>query len=98
MLTDENLILERNGGISGRQRIYRFPNGHGLSLVNGYALHHYPFAWEAAVLKDVTPDGGRFEINYDTPLTDDVMVFGTDDEANEFIAKAASYFAELGHA
>jgi tRNA(Phe) wybutosine-synthesizing methylase Tyw3 len=51
-------------------------------------LHHYPFAWEAAVL-DV--DGS---LRYDTPLTSDVEVFTTDEEANDFIRRAKFYFHE----
>lgn len=88
-LTSKNLIVEHPHPIGiGVQRIYRFPSGYGLSLVNTPILHSYPFAWEAAVLKDVSPNGGRFELTYDTELTDDVEVFMSDEEANEFIERA----------
>jgi len=89
MLTNEYLLKER-AHLEGTQRLYEFPNKWGLSLVNSKMLHAYPFAWEAAVLN---PAGN---LDYSTPLTDDTEVFMSDDEANDFIEKAKSYF--LGEA
>ena len=91
MLTNDHLLVERlhPGWVGGVQRLYRFKSGYGLSVVNSPMLHAYPFAWEAAVLKDVSEDGNKFELTYDTPLTSDVEVFSSDDEANEFIKRAA---------
>ncbi len=90
MVTDKDLLLERPHPLGfGIQRIYRFKSGMGVSLVNAKMLHGYSFAWEAAVLKGVQ-DNGDFEgLDYTTPLTSDVEVFMTDEEANAFIAKAA---------
>lgn len=96
-LTDENLLLERQH-LSGVQRLYRFKNGAGLSLVNASILHSYPFEWEAAVLKGVTPEGAFKGLDYSTPLTGDVEVFQSEKEANEFIAKAAALFASEAYA
>lgn len=94
MLTDKNLILERPhpSGFGGVQRIYRFNNGNGLSLVNSSMLHSYPFAWEAAVISGVKENGDFKDLNYDTELTSDVEVFSSDDEANAFIEKAEKLF------
>ena len=97
MLTDENLLLNRphpSPFIGGEQRVYRFPCGNGLSVINGAMLHSYPFAWEIAVVTEVKDDGRFGHLTYDTPLTQDVEVFMDDDEANAFIEKAAAYFAE----
>lgn len=92
-LTNRHLLLERpHPSLDGVQRIYLFNAGYGLSLVNSPKLHSYPFAWEAAVLKDIDKDGNFGGIIYHTPLTSDVEVFKTDDEANAFIQKAAEYF------
>jgi hypothetical protein len=87
-LTDKYLERERPH-LNGVQRLYKFASGFKLSLVNSPMLHAYPFAWEAAV---IGPDG---DITYSTPLTDDVEVFQSDDEANAFIERAA---AEIGGA
>lgn len=90
-LTETNLVQERSH-LDGVQRLYR-DGRYGLSLVNGPMLHGYDFAWEAAVLDYGSADGGRFNLTYETPLTNDVEVFSTDDEANAFIARAFDWFA-----
>lgn len=81
MLTDKYLVKERDH-LDGIQRIYKFPSGYGLSLVNAPVLHSYSFAWEAAVLSP------KNDLDYTTPLTSDVEVFNTDDETNAFIERA----------
>jgi hypothetical protein len=80
----------RTSSIGGEQRIYRWGD-YGLSLINSPMAHSYPFAWEAAVIK-FEGDGDKFSLNYETPLSDDVEVFSTVKETNEFIAKARDYF------
>ena len=87
MLTNEHLEVERSNSIGGVQRLYKFPNGWGLSLINSPMAHAYRYAWEAAVL---APDG---DIDYSTPLTADVEVFATDEDTNAFIHRARRYFA-----
>ena len=87
--------MERPNAIGGVQRLYRFPSGYGLSAINSPMAHSYPFAWEIAVLKNVTEDGKHGGCCYDTPLTSDVEVFDTADEANKFIRRAA---LEIGEA
>lgn len=84
-LTSTGLIEERQH-MDGVQRLYKLPNGYGLSLVNATILHSYRFAWEAAVL---TKTGNS--LDYDTPLTNDVEVFMSDKEANDFIMKAIAW-------
>ena len=79
MLTNENLESQKKH-LGGVQRIYKIGK-YKLSLVNAPVLHSYPFAWEAAIIKDGNLD-------YSTPLTSDVEVFETETEANEFIQKA----------
>lgn len=96
MITDDFLLVERrhpNKALGGVQRIYRFPNGNGLSLVNSSSLHPFPFAWEVAVLENVSEDGKKFTITYDTELTEDVEVFETEEDTNEFIERAIALFA-----
>lgn len=92
MLKDDFLVTERPHPLGGIQRIHRFPDGHGLSIVNSPMLHAYPFAWECAVLENVSEDGNSFELTYDTDLTSDVEVFDTDQEMNSFIDRAITLF------
>ena len=87
MLTSEDLLVERAHLGGGVQRIYRFKGtSYGLSLVNSPTLHVYPFAWEAAVLR--FDDDGDWLLDYSTPLTNDVVVFDSEQEANKFINRA----------
>ncbi len=82
-LTTKWLEKETDHPAGGKHRIYRFPNGWGLSLINGKIMHAYPYAWEAVVLN---PDQW---ISYETALGDEEHVFATDDETNAFIERAA---------
>ena len=49
----------------------------------------FPFAWEIAVIEW---KGEGFKLDYSTPLTRDVEVFPTDEEANNFIRRAKELF------
>ncbi len=100
MLPTECLIIDgtHRGGLGGRQLIYRFKDGHGLSVVNSPLLHNYPFAWEIAVLENVSEDGNKFSLTYDTSLTTDVEVFQTETAAAAFIRKAIALFQEKSNA
>lgn len=93
-ITNDNLLLERphHSKLGGVQRIYRFANGMGLSVVNTPMLHSYPFAWEIAVIKGVDDNGNGFDLVYDTPLTNDVEVFYTDIDTDIFIQRALDLF------
>ena len=60
-------------GLGGVQRLYRFGNGYGASVV----CHRFSYGgesglWELAVIK-YQKDGERFSLTYDTPITDDVI-------------------------
>jgi hypothetical protein len=90
MITDRNLHSARlNPSLGGDQRFYDLGNGYGLSVINSPKAHFNPFAWEIAVIKLI--DGKVDRIAYDTPLTNDVEVFYTDDEANTFIERAIAW-------
>ena len=55
----------------GSQKLYQFDNGFGASVVQG--PHTYggnDGKWELAVIKW---DGDKFKLNYDTPVTSDVI-------------------------
>jgi hypothetical protein len=96
ILTNDYLVWEKPHPVfplSGVQRIYRFPSGYGLSVVNPPELHGYPFAWEVAVLKHVNEQGFGYDLDYTTPLTSDVEVFDNNRDTNTFIHKAIQELA-----
>lgn len=89
MITDDMLLKETpHRFLSGIQRLYKLPNNYGLSLLNSKELHDFEFAWEAAVIEPSQDSEDFGCLSYDTPLTDDVEVFYSDEEANAFIEKA----------
>jgi hypothetical protein len=92
MITDKYLEEEHEHNFlnsNGVRRVYAMPNGYKLSAINNPMLHSYKFAWEFAVINALN------EIDYDTPLTGDVYVTHTDEEANAFIEKAYNVLANL---
>jgi len=71
-------------GVVGIQKIYRYPNGYGASIIRtATTIGGKPFTisytsneneWELAVIKFNSEDNDRdFEICYDTEITNDVM-------------------------
>jgi len=89
-LTDLCLREERPHFCEGVQRNYALPNGYELSLINFPNAHIYAFAWEGAV---INPHG---KLDYDTPLTNDVEVFMTEEAADAWIIRAIEWAVAEG--
>lgn len=71
-------------GLFGDQYIFTFPNGHGASVVrNTYSYGGEKGQWELAVLD---ADG---ELDYTTPVTDDVIGWLNEREVAELLRKIA---------
>jgi len=89
-----------NGVWGGRQRIYKFKNGYGASVIpeyverviDEYEDHENP---EKPVLGDMMPKKGFWEIGvfyngelcYDTPITDDVLRHQSDPDVDNVLGK-----------
>jgi hypothetical protein len=61
-------LKETNHVNNGIQKVYQFPNGYGASVIkheNSYGFQEN--LWELAVLN------GGGELDYSTPITDDVL-------------------------
>ena len=90
-ISDDMLLFERrhpNPAIEGNQRIYRLPNGFGMSFVNNSPnTSEYPDAWEAALFKEVSDEGECFDLI-------DIVVFRTNEMANVFIELAREWAEE----
>lgn len=65
-------IEDRMSGFSGRQKVYKFPNNFGASVINGAMLHSFKFYSEIAVF-DFNKKGGN-RLSYETDITNDVEV------------------------
>ena len=67
-----------NGGIQYKTS---FPNGYGASIVkHSFSYGGNSGLWELAVLKDDL-------LCYDTPITDDVLGYLSEEEVNELLDK-----------
>lgn len=84
-------IIEKPHGVgNGVQKLYRFDNGYGASVVRfmlgglGGSYGAEAGLWELAVIRWAADD---YELTYDTPITDDVMGHLSDAEVEETLAK-----------
>lgn len=85
---------------SGIQKIYRFKNGYGASVVR-FKLPLFSFTesvrygsytnnegeWELAVIKFDSENSDKFGLVYNTPITDDVLGHLTDEQVEEVLQK-----------
>lgn len=77
---NEKLSGPRNAGI---QYWFSFPNGYAGSVVKGpFTYGGDQDLWELAVMNDSTRD-----LCYDTPITDDVLGYLTDEEVDDYLTK-----------
>lgn len=80
----DRLIFSRPH-LGGEQRRYHVGRGYEVSMVNAPMLHRFPFAWEAAIIFNGVA-------TYTTPLTSDVEVFDTEEDAAAFLQTAILHF------
>lgn len=85
------LISERLPSLhEGIQKVYRFPNGYGASVIQHkrFSYGGEDGLWEVAVIRFYessvgSVDGISWDIDYTTPITSDVLGYLTDFEVDE---------------
>ena len=82
---DEFLIFDLDYKAFGRQKIYKFPNGYGASVVrNKLSYGSKKGLWELAI---ITFNDCSWSLCYDTPITDDVIGNLVWDKVEEYLEK-----------
>lgn len=65
--------------LGGPHKVYKFPNNYGASVIqNDYSYGGERGLWEIAVVCFV--DGNKWDIDYSTPITNDVLGYLSDEE------------------
>ena len=84
-MIEPTLTRPHPAGMGGTQKIYRFDNGYGASVVNfQFSYGGSDGKWELAVIK-YKGDTDKYSIDYSTGITDDVMGYLSDDEVQDVL-------------
>ena len=78
-------ILEREvfGGV---QKVFRFRNGYGASVVrHQYSRGGNSGLWELAVIKFYSKNSIDFDLDYNTPITSDVLGHLNESEVQNYL-------------
>lgn len=82
----EQYLVETNSLFDGIQYVFKFENNYGASVVkHGGSYGHSQDLWELAVL--MYDDLNNRELCYDTPITEDVEGYLTDENVRDLLAK-----------
>ena len=74
-------LVETNNHMEGIQKVYKFPNGYGASVIRHKGSYGYSKGlWELAVLEDG-------ELCYDTEITNDVIGHLNDPEVDRLLRR-----------
>lgn len=85
-MQDFKPVLSKNNLDMGKQDIYRFENGYGASLISrGCACG----GLELAVIKFHSADNDDFDLDFETPITDDVIGYLKEEDIPELLERIA---------
>ena len=84
-MSDNNkFLIQNHKDKRGIQKVYKFPNGYGASVVKGPYTYGGPQGlWELAVINNITDEG--FDLCYETTITDDVVGKLNDPEVDRLL-------------
>jgi hypothetical protein len=88
-MMDKYMIVDREmESTDNAQLIFRFPNDYGASVVRGPYTYGGPEGlFELAVIKFTGPGDYDWSLNYETPVTDDVIGRLEEAEVREILVK-----------
>ena len=83
-MTFQDLKFIQNQSNNGIQAIVKFENNYGASVIKSdYSYGGKQGLYELAVIK--YDERGLWDICYDTPITDDVLGFLTEDNVTDYL-------------
>lgn len=87
---DEFKVKDGPGPVGSMQRVYRFPNGYGASVIRGGMAAYGGL--ELAVIKwsGEGVDESKWSLCYSTPITDDVLGYLTDADVTRLLGEIKS--------
>jgi len=78
-------------GIGGVQKLFRFPNGYGASVVQfPYSYGGDSGLWELAVIRYSGEGEDAFSLAYDTPITDGVLGHLSEQDVDALLDQVAA--------
>lgn len=76
------------GGMGGVQKLFRFPNEYGASVVRFPGSYGSESGlWELAVIRYKGAAIDEFSLTYDTPITEDVLGHLTEQDVDELLVR-----------
>lgn len=82
----EQYLLRKRELFNGVQYLFKFPNWHGASIIKHYGSYGgQSDLWELAVVWFDEEDDSLWGLKYDTPITDDVLGYLTDEEVRNYL-------------
>ena len=83
----ETYLVEKSSLYDGIQYMFRFENNYGASVVKHFGSYgHEDDLWELAVIK-FDAETGKWDLTYDTEITDDVLGCQTDEEIRDLLKR-----------
>ena len=81
----EPYMVDACNVFGGVQYVFKFENHYGASVIkHPYSYGHEADLWELAVMK-LNDKNGEWHLNYNTPITDDVIGELTDEEVRKLL-------------
>lgn len=74
--------------VDGVQYLFRFENNYGASIIKHSGSYgHNDDLWELGVVKFYGDDKYDWNLNYETPITDDVIGWQTDEQIRDLLKR-----------
>ena len=82
-------ILSIEDMCNGVHYVFKFDNGYGASVIkHDYSYGHDMDRWELAVINFwMIDEPNHYDLEYNTPITDDVIGYLTDEEVRNYLQK-----------